>query len=143
MSAAVALMTRRTIAADVKRVFEAWTRPEHLRAWWGPRPVRCSEAEVDLRIGGHYRIVNDLPDGSHIVIEGMFTAIEPPTKLVYTWNVSPGPETTEVVTVMFEARGDTTEVIVVHEHIATQAQRDSHEEGWIGCLDGLERFFAR
>src|SRR5262249_11866527 len=59
----VALVVRRTIRAPVERVFDAWTRPEHLRRWWGPKPVRCTEAEVDLRRGGRYRIANQHPDG--------------------------------------------------------------------------------
>jgi uncharacterized protein YndB with AHSA1/START domain len=80
----VALIARRTIRASVERVFEAWTQPELLRAWWGPRPVTCSGADVDLRVGGKYRIVNALPDGSSVT---------------------------------------------------------SHEKGWEGCLDGLERLF--
>ncbi len=58
------LVVRRTIKAGPERVFEAWTRPELLLAWWGPRPVRCSGAEVDLRVGGRYRIDNQLPDGA-------------------------------------------------------------------------------
>ncbi len=139
---ALALVVRRTIAASVEQVFDAWTRPEHLRAWFGPRPVRCSEAEVDLRIGGRYKLVNELPTGEQVVIDGEFSVIERPTKLVYTWTVSPGTGMVEVVTVKFEPHGDTTEVIVIHEQIASQPIRDSHQNGWEGCFDGLERFFA-
>jgi uncharacterized protein YndB with AHSA1/START domain len=38
MSSGIALVARRTIRADVHRVFDAWTQPTQLRAWWGPRP---------------------------------------------------------------------------------------------------------
>jgi uncharacterized protein YndB with AHSA1/START domain len=58
--------------ASAERIFDAWTQPEHLRAWWGPRPVTCSGAEVDLRVGGRYRIANALPDGNTVIIEGEF-----------------------------------------------------------------------
>jgi uncharacterized protein YndB with AHSA1/START domain len=109
---------------------------------WGPRPVTCSYAEVDLRVGGGYRIVNALPDGTSVVIEGEFEQIEPPHKLVYTWRMGPEHPELSRVTVHFEARGDATEVIVVHEQIASRALRDSHEHGWRGCLDGLARHFA-
>lgn len=137
---AVALVVRRVIRAGAQPLFDAWTRPELLRSWWGPRPVRCSGAEVDLRVGGKYRIVNALPNGGTITIEGEFEAVEPPHRLVYTWRTNPGGGDTERVTVRFEPRGgETTEVIVVHEQIATDAVRRSHEDGWIGCLDGLER----
>ena len=43
----------------------------------------------------------------------------------------------ERVTVTFESCGETTEVIVTHERIPSEPVRDRHEQGWIGCLDGL------
>lgn len=137
----VALVTRRTIHADALTLFRAWTEPAQLRAWWGPRPVTCVGAEVDLRVGGHYRIDNLLPDGSVFVIEGEFRAIDPLHELVYTWRAGADPES--LVRVLFESRGEATEVIVVHERIASETIRESHVAGWQGCLDGLERLFAR
>jgi uncharacterized protein YndB with AHSA1/START domain len=141
MAAAVALVVRRTIRASAERVFEAWTRPELLRAWWGPRPVTCSAAEVDLRVGGRYRIVNALPDGNSLAIVGEFRVVEAPRRLVYTWRMGEASQETSLVTVRFEARGAATEVVVVHEEIPSEPVRDSHEKGWDGCLDGLERLF--
>jgi uncharacterized protein YndB with AHSA1/START domain len=133
----LALVVRRLIHAPPERVFAAWTMPEHLRRWWGPRPVTCSGAEVDLRVGGRYRIDNLLPDGSVVVIRGEFIAVVPPERLEYTWLVEPGPSAAERVTVRFEARGEGTEVIVVHEKILDETTKGSHERGWEGCLDGL------
>jgi uncharacterized protein YndB with AHSA1/START domain len=94
------LVVRRKINATAGRLFEAWTRPEQLRSWWGPRPVRCVEAQVNLRVGGHYRIVNAVPNGVDIVITGVFARIDAPRKLVYSWNVSPGGGEPELVTVL-------------------------------------------
>jgi uncharacterized protein YndB with AHSA1/START domain len=141
MNAGIVLVVRRTIRAQAARIFEAWTRPEQLCAWWGPRPVTCSGADIDLRVGGQYRIVNALPDGSSVAIEGEFELIEPPHKLVYTWRMEPGTEHSRV-TVRFESRGDTTDVSIIHEQIPSTAVRDSHRDGWQGCLDGLERYFG-
>jgi uncharacterized protein YndB with AHSA1/START domain len=138
----IALVARRTIRATVDRLFEAWTHPDELRVWWGPRPVMCSDAEVDLRVGGRYRIVNVLPDGSHLTIHGEFRVVEAPRKLVYTWRMGGGAGESSLVTVRFEPRGDATEVVVVHEDIPSEPVRDSHEQGWTGCLEGLERHFA-
>jgi len=140
MSEGITLITRRTIRASAERLFDAWTQPQQLRAWWGPRPVTCSGAEVDLRVGGRYRIDNALPDGTIVVIEGEFEVVEAPHKLVYTWRA--GDDEASRVTVRFEPRGDATEVIVIHEQIPNETLRESHEGGWIGCLDGLERHFA-
>jgi len=142
MNDGVVLVVRRTIRASAGRLFEAWTQPEQLRVWWGPRPVTCVSAEVDLRVGGRYRIVNALPDGTTLAIEGAFEEIEPPHKLVYTWCMGREQQESSRVTVRFEPRDDATEVIVVHEQLPTPDVRDSHEEGWQGCLDGLERYFV-
>jgi uncharacterized protein YndB with AHSA1/START domain len=142
MTEGIVLVVRRTIRASAERIFDAWTQPEHLRAWWGPRPVTCSGAEVDLRVGGRYRIANALPDGNTVVIEGEFRDIQRPHMLVYTWRMGPGDEESSLVTVRFQARGEATEVVVVHENVPSAAARDSHEKGWIGCLEGLEAFFA-
>jgi uncharacterized protein YndB with AHSA1/START domain len=137
MKQGVVLVTQRTIRASPQRLFDAWTRPEQLLAWWGPRPVTCTRAEIDLRVGGRYRITNALPDGKAVVIEGEFELIEAPRRLVYSWRI--GDEEDSRVTVRFEPRGELTEVIVVHEQIPNERIRDSHEAGWNGCLDGLQR----
>lgn len=143
--AAVALAVRRAIRAPVERVFAAWTRPELLIRWWGPPGGRCPEAQVDLRVGGEYRIANLLPDGRRLWIEGRFEAVEPPHRLVYTWRVVPDGEASpasaaeELVTVRFEPRDDGTEVSIEHRRIASAARRDEHELGWRACLDGLAR----
>jgi uncharacterized protein YndB with AHSA1/START domain len=135
---AVVLLVRRTIRASAERLFAAWTEPRHLLAWWGPRPVTCCGAEVDLRVGGAYRVDNALPDGSVLTIRGEFLEIEPPSRLVYTWRM--GSDEASRVTVRFEPQGAGTEVVIVHEQIPNEAVRVTHEQGWNGCLDGLERW---
>jgi uncharacterized protein YndB with AHSA1/START domain len=134
------LVVRRTIRASAQRLFDAWTRPEQLLKWWGPAHVECAGAEVDLRVGGQYRIGNRLPDGQVLWIAGEFEEVAPPRRLVYTWRLGPRAGDPERVTVRFEPREGGTEVIVVHERLLDQSVRDQHERGWIGCLDGLEAY---
>jgi uncharacterized protein YndB with AHSA1/START domain len=143
MTADLSLVTRRLIAASPSRLFDAWTSPEQLLSWWGPKGVQCASAEVDATVGGRYRIGNRLPDGSLLYITGAFLVVERPSKLVYTWRVEPGSEHDERVTVRFETRAQGTEVIVVHERILSPAMRDGHASGWEGCLDGLAEHAAR
>lgn len=134
------LVVRKTIQAMPERLFAAWTEPEQLRAWWGPEGVICIAADVDLRRGGRYRIGNKLPDQRMLWIVGEFEVVEPPHRLVYTWRVEGISETDERVTVQFESKGTTTEVIVKHERIPNRELRDQHQQGWKGCLSGLAKY---
>jgi uncharacterized protein YndB with AHSA1/START domain len=133
---------RRLIRAPAERIFAAWTQPNQLRTWWGPPGVRCLEASVDLSVGGTYRIVNELSDGSRMTIFGKFTLIVPPRLLTYTWGTDPRDPATEQVTVRFEPRGADTEIVIIHEQIPDPSIREQHKNGWEGCLDGLQEYLV-
>ena len=91
-----ALRISRVIRAPRERVFAAWTEPALLTQWWGPGPVTCPEAHIDLRVGGAYRIANLEVDGSITWIKGTFARVRPPEELAYTWTIgsegAPGKE---------------------------------------------------
>lgn len=142
-TSAITLIVRRIIHATPQQLFDAWTQPEHLKRWWGPDPVRCVAAEIDLRIGGLYRIANRFPDGNILWIQGEFEVIDPPHKLVYTWRVDLQSAAWECVTVQFQPCGQETEVIVTHERVPNTVTRDRHQAGWNGCLDGLSNYLIR
>ena len=131
------LVITQIISASTERLFAAWTEPEQLKQWWGPESVTCIEAEVDLRVGGHYRIGNRFADGSLVWITGRFHLIDPPRKLVYSWQVGANADE-ELVTVSFEPTLDgQTKVTVLHERIPDEPTRARHQLGWIGCLGKL------
>lgn len=135
-----ALIVRKVVPAAPSRLFDLWTTPEHLKAWWGPESVVCTGAEIDLRVGGRYRISNEFSDGTTLWIVGEFEVIAPPHLLVYTWQLEPGRVQSERVTVKFEPHAAGTEVVVIHERIADDAARRSHTSGWVGCLENLAKF---
>ena len=139
---AATLVVRRTIEATPEEVFQAWTDPDQLIRWWGPRGVECTFAAVDCRVGGIYRIGNRLPSGDSIWITGEFEKVSPPHELVFTWRIEGLSDPPSRVTVQFNATGASTEVSVTHERIADAATREQHEVGWVGCLEGLSRFLA-
>ena len=138
----IRLVVRKTIRATPERLFEAWTQPAQLRRWCGPQDVECIDAQVDLRVGGQYRIANRFSDGRVVWITGQFELIEPPERLVYTWRVEP-QAVSERVTVQFERHRDGTDVVVVHERIADERIRDVHKKGWRECLEGLSKFASQ
>lgn len=121
-------------------LFRAWTEPEQLKRWWGPGGFTVPECAIDLRPGGRYRIVMQPPDRAAHVLSGTYIAVEPPTRLVYTWSfdgtqADDGAES--LVTVEFRAVGDETEVTVLQERLPNQPSRDMHRDGWKGSLDRL------
>ncbi len=136
----LSLVVRHTVRSSAAHAFACWTEPRLLARWWGPAGVTCTGAEIDLRVGGRYRIGNRFGDGRELWIVGVFERIEPPHRLVFSWRLEPGPDLDERVTVRFEPRGDATEIVVVHERIASREARASHEAGWQGCLEGLGLF---
>ena len=134
----------RRFEASCERLFDAFTRVDWLKQWWGPPDAPCVSAEVDLRLGGEYRLVHEPVAGGQIIISGRFEVIERPSVLVYTWRTAHTGATqepmTERVRVTFTSRPSHSIVRVVHERIATEAERQSHTAGWEGCLAGLRRW---
>ncbi|SDU69932.1 SRPBCC family protein [Jiangella alkaliphila] len=85
--APAALRIVRTFDAPATAVFDAWTSEEVLRRWWRPeRDWETPEAEVDLRIGGPFRVTMRNPhDGAENSGGGEFTDIDRPHRLAFTW----------------------------------------------------------
>lgn len=137
-----ALSAVRIVKAPRPRVFAAWTEPDLLKKWWGPGPVSCPEAHVDLRVGGEYRIANLEGDGSVTWISGFFQSVAPPEQLVYSWNVSILAGEATLVTVDFREHPLGTEIEITHERFTEAAVRDMHLQGWGGCLDKLEALLS-
>jgi uncharacterized protein YndB with AHSA1/START domain len=142
----IALRAQRTFDASREAVFAAWTNPEVLRRWWASEPGwRSPSAEVDLRVGGRYRLSMGEPDGGPVhTVTGEYTEVRPPERLAYTWAWEGDPPEMDgsagtLVTVDFAEDGGRTTVTVVHTGFATEQARDLHAGGWGGCLDSLGR----
>lgn len=83
-------------------VFEAMTKPEHIRRWWGNLGEGYSVpvCEVDLRVGGRWRFVNRHPTGE-VAFAGVYRQIAPPDRVVFTEVMEPLPEPGSVITAVF------------------------------------------
>ena len=137
-----ALTMSRVIRAPREEVFAAWTDPDTLKRWWGPGPVSCPEAHVDLREGGTYRLANLQVDGSITWISGRFERVRVPEELVYTWSVGIVSGEPTLVRVMFLRHAEGTELVLTHERFAVEAVRDMHLQGWSACIDKLDSLLA-
>lgn len=139
----ITLNLRRIFKAPREKVFRAWTDPEELKKWWGPEGYATASAEVDLRVGGKYRLgMRKLPDGEIFYLSGIYREVRPPERLVYTWRWEAEPDYGEtLVTVEFREVKGSTEVVLTHERFPTEKARDDHNRGWSGCLDRLAKLF--
>jgi uncharacterized protein YndB with AHSA1/START domain len=136
------LRLERTYDAPPEEVFNAWTNPEVLRRWWAVDPEGSTPiAEVDLRVGGQYRLSMEDPSGTRHTVGGEYREVSPPQRLVYSWcweqdNGQPGHVST--VTVEFQADGERTNLVLEHTGLASAESRDQHAHGWNACLEILQ-----
>jgi len=99
-------------------------------------------ADVDLRVGGRYRIVMREASAEQHRVGGIYREIVPNAKLVFTWAWGSTPERERLVTLRFEAAEGGTRLTLTHEQFADEPTRDRHNQGWNGCLDSLARHLA-
>ena len=78
------LTITRIFNAPRERVWRAWTEPEMLKKWWGPKGYTAPVAEIDLRVGGKYHACMRSPDGKDIWSIGTVKEIVRPERLVIT-----------------------------------------------------------
>lgn len=137
----------RAIRASREKVFKAWTEPAQLQKWFAvAEGFTTPVAEVDLKVGGRYRLGMKAPgDNPLLVVGGVYQEIVFSERLVFTWRWESGdsnePET--LVTVEFQEQDGFTNVMLKHELFSDVAQRDKHGEGWAGCFDNLLRLINR
>jgi uncharacterized protein YndB with AHSA1/START domain len=142
MSTLPALQMKRTFQAPRERVFRAWTNAKELALWFAPSAEYSTVVpELDLRVGGKYRLEMHHKGGNVHKLTGTYREIAPPEKVVFTWIWDSGPNAIEsVVTLEFRDLGPATEVLLTHELLPDADSRGKHEHGWIGCLDQLAKF---
>ena len=135
------LRIERVFDATPEEVFDAWTAPEVLRRWWTVDPGgRTPVAEVDLRVGGRYRLSMEQPDGTRHTVAGEYREVIRPERLVYSWAWEQDgrlEDHVSTVTVEFRGEGDRTKLVLEHIELASAESRDRHAEGWSACLEIL------
>src|SRR3954471_7808005 len=93
---------RRTIHASRQRVFDAWTKAREIERWHAPGPMTVALAEIDLRVGGAFRIHMMAPTGEEHRVIGTYREVRPPERVVYTWQWETGTDATvSVVSIDF------------------------------------------
>jgi uncharacterized protein YndB with AHSA1/START domain len=132
----------RRIAARPSIVFDALTTPEGIARWWGPDAGPVLIVETDLRVGGRFRVRFRMLDGSEHESCGEYLEVVRPRRLAMTWRWAGGEDPGEsLVEIDLRAVATGTELTFTHSRLHDEDTRRSHEEGWNGALDKLERHF--
>lgn len=136
------LVLTRVYPVAPEKVWRAWTDPQALARWFGPAEAdSVSRAELDVRVGGRYRVVFGAPDGSEHEASGVYTEVVPMRRLVFTWARRGMPEADSQVTIALRPVDGGTELSFRHE-FGNAPARDDHEIGWLPTFAKLDAFIA-
>jgi uncharacterized protein YndB with AHSA1/START domain len=139
------LLLTRVFDAPRALVFQAWTAPEQIARWWGPQGFSLFSVQLDIRVGGRFRIGMRSPTGTEHWKQGIYREIVAPERIAFSfaWEDAagqPGHET--LVTVTFSEQGDKTELTLRQAVFATVAARDDHRAGWTSCMQRFADYLA-
>jgi uncharacterized protein YndB with AHSA1/START domain len=140
----------RLFDAPRELVFKAWTDPEHVKQWWGPRYFTVPTCELDVRPGGAVRIDMQGPDGTLYPNTGFFQEVVEPERLVVVTRAfedEDGNAKLEgVTTVTFVERDGKTELTVYSKLTKVDPEVSGAaagmEQGWTESIDKLEEHLA-
>jgi len=139
------VVLERIFDAPCELVFKAWTEPQHLVRWYGPRGFTLPSCKLDLRLGGAWRYCMLSPEGREHWVQGTFREIVEPERLAFTWaHENPdgtlGRET--LVTVTFVDLAGKTKLTLRHAIFESLSARDEHQNGWTSSLECLAEYLA-
>jgi uncharacterized protein YndB with AHSA1/START domain len=140
------LVITRIFDAPRSLVWKAWSEPERMACWAGPKGFTMTSCEMGTRPGEAFRMSMRSPDGSDHRVRGVYHEIVEGERLVYTWawvdaDGKPGHET--LITVTFADHGEKTTRLTLHQAIfESVTARDEHRGGWDSALDCLAEYLA-
>jgi uncharacterized protein YndB with AHSA1/START domain len=132
---------RRRLAASPSKVFAAFTEASMVSRWLTPSPdVALTVLRFECHVGGEYRFAYHMPGGQTMFVNGAYRAIDPPWRIVFSWNIEPPDEHAGIqseVTVTLTPAGSGTELCIRHAKLTQPGAAARHAEGWRGALDQL------
>ena len=146
------IIITRIFDAPRELVWKAWTEPERMMRWWGPKGFTSPYCKTDLRVGGVYLNAMRSPEGRDYWSTGVYREIVPLERIVCTdsfadenGNVVPATHyglradypLELLVTVTFEEYGGKTRLTLRHTGFPSGEERDNARDGWNTSLDKL------
>ena len=142
----------RVFDAPRERVWKAWTDPDRVKSWWGPRSFTAPFAKIDLRVSGKYLYCMRSPDGKDYWSTGVYREIVPLQRMVATdsfadekgnvvpathYGMSPDLPLEFVVTVTFEEYQGKTRLTLKHTGFPSGRDSEMASQGWNESFDKL------
>ncbi|QDT38452.1 SRPBCC family protein [Stratiformator vulcanicus] len=140
------LRMERTFDAPRELVWAAWTQREHISKWWCPEDFKVTSAQNDCTPGGSWRCGMQSPEGEQHVCGGVYRAVVPPLRLIFTmaWEDEHGElDQATTATVTFEEVGDQTLMKFEQTGFASTHVRNEHHDGWSGAFENLKYLLSR
>jgi uncharacterized protein YndB with AHSA1/START domain len=147
------IVITRVFDAPRKLVWKAWTDPQHLMRWWGPKDFTSPVCKVDLRVGGKYLYCMRSKEGQEFWSTGTYKEIVPLERIVCTDSFSdekgnvvpashyglPGEDwpLELTVTIKFEVLGGKTKMTLTHVGIPSGQMKEMTGAGWNESFDKL------
>ena len=156
-AADLTLVITRVFDAPRSLVFQAWTEPERVMRWWGPKGFTTPVCKIDLRPGGVFRNCMRSPDGQDFWSQGVYREIEEPERIVCTdtfadekgnlvspeqYGMSPDWPAEALITVTFTEHAGKTRLTMQHAPLQPGRERDMCRQGWNESLDKLADYLA-
>ncbi len=139
-----------TLEASPSDVFEAWTDPEIIMQWFGPRPNTLASATIDLRVGGQWCFVKSKNEEGTTGFEGEYLIIEPAKRLAFTWaqftnSVDGEKDLTPFskVEIEMDAVGQETHLRLIHSSLPDKAAATDFAGGWERAFGNLLPLMAQ
>ena len=131
------LVIRRSFAVPPGAVWRAWIEAAAIRDWFGQVESPGWQAEMDVRVGGGFRILMTDAKGEEFDLTGVYREVVPERKLVMTWGWKNQPGQESLVTVNFRPLNQGTQLELRHDQYVDMENQPTHEQGWNGALDKL------
>jgi uncharacterized protein YndB with AHSA1/START domain len=126
-------------------VWEAWSQPEHIVQWWGPKGMDTKVIEHEFRVGGKWKFAMLMPDGKEFVTEGVYSEIVELERIISSADFKPMTEGVEIQAI-FKETGDKTHFTfnVVHptEEYCKQQEQMGFYNGWASTFERLEDYLS-
>ncbi|RJO66301.1 MAG: SRPBCC domain-containing protein [Myxococcales bacterium] len=152
------LVITRVFDAPRQLVYQAWTRPELMKRWWGPKNFTTPVCKIDLRVGGSYLSCMRSPEGKEYWSTGVYREIVEPKRIVCTdsfsdeegnvvsathYGMNPEFPMEMMVTVTLDDYEGKTKLTLKHAGLPPGKDTDDCRAGWSESFDKLAEALAR